>query len=162
MTAFVGARLTDTFTAAAMTQGGKGFGLGDRYVRGDGTEYVFVQANGAVTGAGYVCYLDSSYQAAMLSTSNDAYGNLVAIPLAAFADDDYGWMQVKGPCGAIRVAASAAANVRLNSTATAGQIDDDGTTGAMEIRGIALTTANGGAAATAPGMLNYPVIGATL
>lgn len=162
MTAFVGARPTETMTAAASTASGRAFGLGDRLVTQDGKEFVYVQANGAITAAGYVCTIDATYQAAMLSTSNDGYGNLVGVPLSAFADDDFGWLQVKGPSAAIQVAASAAANARLNSTATAGQIDDDGTTGAMEVRGIALTTANGGAAGTAPGVLNYPAVGATL
>lgn len=161
MTIQVGAKPDDTYTSSQMTQSGKGFGLGDRFTDNDGKEWVFVQASGAITGAGYICIIDETYQAAMLSTSNDARGDICGVPAVAFADDDYGWLQVKGPC-VIRVAASAAANVRLNTTATAGQIDDDGTAGAMQVQGAYLTTANGGAAATAAGILNYPYVDVTL
>lgn len=146
--------------AASLTDG-KSFGLGDRHVAHDGKEYVYVQADGAVTAAGYVVVIDETYQAVMVSTSNDARGDLIGVALAAFADNDYGWVQVKGPAS-VRVAASAAANARLNTTATAGQLDDDGTAGAFEILGLVLTTVNGGSAATAAGLLNYPSIGPVL
>lgn len=137
------------------------FQLGTR-MRGDGgTEYIFVLAGGAITGAGYVCTIDPAYSATQLSTSNDGYGNVVGVAPYAFASGDYGWLQVLGPCN-IQVAASCAANVRVNTTATAGQVDDDGSVGAMEVRGMALTTARGGTAGTAAGVLNYPVVGATL
>jgi hypothetical protein len=158
MSNIIGARITAP--SASLTDG-TSFGLGDRFTTQDGREYVYVQANGAVTGAGYVVVVDEDYQAALLSTSNDARGDLVAIAPAAFADNDYGWVQVKGPC-VIRVAASCAANARVNTTATAGQVDDDGTTGAFEILGAVLTTANGGSAGTAAGILNYPSIGPVL
>lgn len=152
----IGANFTETYSADEMKQQGKGFGLGDRYVSHDGKEYVWVQASGAITGAGYVCVFDETYQAAMISTSNDATGDLVGVPLAAFDDDDYGWLQVKGPTSAIQVAASAAANASLMATATAGQLDDGGAQ--PKIAGIALTTANGGSAGTVAGILNYPVV----
>lgn len=140
---------------------GKGFGLGDRTTDSVGKEYVYVQADGAITAAGYVVVIDENYQAAMLSTSNDARGDLVGVAPAAFADNEYGWVQVKGPC-VIRVAASCAANARINTTATAGQLDDDGTSGAFPVQGAYLTTANGGSAATAAGILNYPFMDAVI
>lgn len=152
----VGALLTETFTETTLKTSGRGWGLGDRHVDHQGKEYVFVQADGAVTGAGYVCVIDENYQAAMISTSNDANGDIVGVALAAFADNEYGWLQIKGPISAIRVAASAAANAPLMATATAGQLDDGGAQ--PKIAGIALTTANGGSAATAAGILNYPVV----
>jgi hypothetical protein len=137
------------------------FALGTR-IRGSGdTEFVYVQANGAITGAGYALALDETFQAVMLSTANDARGDNVAAPLGAFADDEYGWVQTKGPCQ-LRVAANCAANARLNTTATAGQLDDDGTAGAFEILGVVLTTANGGSAGLAPCVLNFATQGAAL
>ena len=158
MSTLIGAALT---SPAASTTDGKSFGLGDRHVAHDGKEYVYVQASGAITGAGYVVSIDEDYQAAMLSTSNDAKGDKVGVAPAAFADNDYGWVQIYGPC-VIRVAASAAANARLNSTATAGQIDDDGTAGALPVEGAVLTTANGGSAGTAAGILTYPIQGTAI
>lgn len=149
-----------TLPAASVTDG-KNFGLGDRYTDDDGNEFVYVQANGAITGAGYICVIDETYQAAMVSTSNDALGDLLGVPLAAWLDNDYGWLQVKGPT-VVRVAASAAANTRLNTTATAGQLDDDNTSGSFIAANVWLTTANGGSAATAAAMLLHPYIGNTV
>lgn len=150
----VGASLTEPMSGSELLASGKGFGLGDRYVSHDGKEYVFVQASGAITGAGYVVIIDETYQAAMVSTSNDDYGDIIGVAGAAFDDNDYGWVQIKGPCS-IRVAASCAANADIGPTATAGQLDD--AAGALVIDGITLTTANGGSAGNAAGVLNYPV-----
>ena len=153
----VGANLDETYAAGDS----KGFGLGDRYVDDSGREYVFVIAAAAITGAAYVCFIDSSYNATMLSTSNDARGNLVGIPLAAFALGEFGWLQVKGP-STVRVLASAVANTRLNTTATAGALDDDGTVGSMQVQGAYITTTNGGATANVAAILNYPYVDVTL
>lgn len=133
------------------------FALGTRVAASESTEWIYVQTDGAVTAAGYVCVIDEAFQSAMLSTSNDAEGDLVGVAAVDFADNEYGWLQVKGPT-LIRVAASCAANITLNTTGTAGQLDDDGAVGAMRIDGLVLTTANGGSAATAAGMLNDAVI----
>lgn len=143
---------------AASILDGKSFAVGDRYVAFNGNEFVYVQASGAITGAGYVVTIDETYQAAMISTSNDAGGDLVGVAAAAFADNDFGWVQVKGVCD-IQVAASAAANVALNTTTTAGQLDDDGTTASYDIVGLVLTTAQGsGGAGAAAGVINYPSV----
>ncbi len=150
-----GANFTAVFTPGTTLNVNPPFKLGTRLKGDSGKEFMFIQANGAITGAGYVCQVDETYQATMVSTSNDAGGDPVGVAPAAFADNDYGWVQVLGPC-VVRVAASAAANVRLNTTATAGQIDDDGTAGAFAILGLVLTTANGGAAGNAAGILSYP------
>jgi hypothetical protein len=62
----------------------------------------------------------------------------------------------------LQVLASAAANVRLNTTATAGALDDDGTSTTKEVLGIALTTARAASQGLAPAMLNYPAVGVTI
>lgn len=161
MTAFVGAKRDDTMTASQITQGGKGFGLGDRYVANDGTEWLYVQASAAV--AQYdVVTITIAYAAASLGTANDARGNLVGVAPVAFASADFGWVQVKGPVANMNVLASAAANVRLNTTATAGSLDDDGTAGSMQVQGAYLTTARGGSNGPAPAILNYPYVDVTL
>lgn len=162
MTFQIGANVLDTVPEAAYATSGLAFGLGDRLTVFDGREFVYVQADGAITGPGFVCSISPAYQAVMLSTANDARGNIVGVPLVAFADNEYGWLQVKGPCAAVRVAGLAAANVRLNTTATAGQIDDDGTGGSMQVQGVYLTATNGASAGTVAGILNYPFIDVTL
>lgn len=158
MAYLVGQRLTEVFTASSSPNG---FGLGDVVTDHDGKEYVFLQASATITGKGYACFVTTANLATMVSTSNDARGNLVAVAPAAMSAGERGWFQRKGFCE-VYAAASCAANARVNTTATAGVLDDDGTTGAMAIDGLVLTTANGGAAALAPAVLSYPTIGVTL
>jgi len=158
----VGTNFTDSFTASELLTLGRGFSVGDRAVDHNGNEYLFVLAGaGGFTGDGYVVIVDEVYGGVQLSTSNDARGDIVGVAKAAVAASSYGWVQVKGVAN-VQVAASCAANVRLNTTATAGQIDDDGTTGAMQVQGIYLTTARAASAGTAPGVLNYPYVDVTL
>lgn len=149
-------------TTPQFTPGTRGANLTSEGVK----EYVYVQANGAITGAGYVCDIDgSNYDAAMCTTTTTApgtgAGKPVGVARVAFADNDYGWLQIYGP-GTIRVSASCAAYTNINSTATGGQLDDDATSGAEVIDGIVLDTAAGGAAAVVAGFINYPRVGRTL
>lgn len=129
--------------------------------------YVYVQDSGSgLTGDGYVCDIDGSAFTAVMSTTTTTApgtgaGKLVGVARAAVAASGYGWLQIFG-AGTVRVAASAAAYTLLNSTATAGQIDDDATAGAEVIDGIVLDVANGGAAGTAAGWINWPKVGRTL
>ena len=152
MTTMIGANLTEVYSSL---DEGKGFGLGDTYSDHQGRRYVFARANGAVTGAGFVCILDASMDATMLSTGNDGPSQRLGVAMAAMADNDYGWFQIEGIC-TIRVLASAVAGARLNTTATAGALDDDGTAGAYAVLGATLTTTNGGAAAAVAGTLAMP------
>ena len=137
--------------------------LGDRVTGNDGSTFVFVQANGAITGDGYVVLIDETWQADMIDTTNSAtgFGQQVGVARVAFADNDYGWIQISGVAN-IRVLANAAANAQLNSTATAGVLDDDATSGAEEVSGVAATTAAGGVEATVEGYLSFPVITITI
>lgn len=136
------------------------FALGEIAEGNGGTEWEYVQADGAIS-ANFVVMIDETGQAVMLSTSNDARGDKIGVAGAAFADNEYGWICRKGAIN-VQVNASCAANTLLNTTATAGLIDDDATSGAFTILGLVLTTARGGSIGTAPGMLSYPTIGAVI
>lgn len=139
--------------------------LGLKVKDNEGGTWRYAQANGAVTAAGYACLLSHAFQATMvtLALSATARGQLVGFPANAMADNEYGWFQTGGPCDNIRVAASAAAATRLNTTATDGQLDDDATASSEEVVGVTITAANGGAAATVAGFLVEEVaIGPTL
>ncbi len=160
MTYAIGQNTAETYTAEEMRASGKGFGLGDRYTDSVGRDWVFITTGGAVAQYDVVVY-DEAYSGLALSTANDARGDLVGVAPAAIASGSYGWVQVFGPC-TMNVLASCAANVRINTTATGGSLDDDGTTGAMAVDGIYLTTARGGTNGSAPGILNYPQVGVTL
>jgi hypothetical protein len=130
-------------------------------------EFVYGRADGAVTGLGYLCVEATGFDFAMASTTNTApgasgFGSRVGAAQAALADNQYGWFQIFGK-GSLRTLASAAKGTRLNTTATAGAVDDDGTAGAEAIVGVVLGTATGGAAATnADAVFVYPSVGVTL
>jgi len=120
--------------------------------------YMYVKANGAVTGAGYICTINEVYDAAMLTTTTGAAGTLcgarLGVPMAALADNGYGWVQVYGH-GTVRGAASCVKYTALYTTATAGVLDDTATAGF--IRGLVLTETLTSAAAAAC-VLNWPVV----
>jgi hypothetical protein len=145
-------------TAPAATSS---FRLGSRNVDESGNEFVYVHANGAITGAGYTCAIDSAYEATMVSTSNDLANNWVGVPLAAFADNDYGWLQIRGT-GSVRVANGALKDVSLNTTGTAGLIDDDATAGAFKITGLYLVATASSGPSNWACVLNYPALAAVV
>jgi len=129
--------------------------------------YVLCQDSGAgVTGDGYVVLMDgSSYSAIMASTTTSApgtgQGKLAGMARAAVTASYYFWAQIYGP-GVVRTAASCAAYTAINTTGTAGQLDDDASVGAEIINGIVLDTATGGAAATTAAWIQWPNVGRTL
>lgn len=130
-------------------------------------EFVYGRANGAITAAGYVCVEATGFDFLMASTTTTAPGqqgpgSRVGIAMAALADNQYGWFQIYGK-GSCRTLASAAKGTKLNTTATAGALDDDATAGAETIDGLVLGTATGGAEATnTDAILSYPSVGRTL
>lgn len=129
--------------------------------------FMYVRADaGGFTGAGYVVLIDSSsFEGDMADTTASApgtgAGKSVGVAAAAVAASGYGWVQVYGQC-VVRTAANAAAYTILNTTATAGQLDDDATAGSEVIDGLVLGVATGGAAAVTAGFANWPVVGRTL
>ena len=155
-------------TTATPELPGAPFAVGTRGVDSTGKEYVFCSnTTTAALVAGDALTLSTAYAASQLTTSNDARGAMVgypavAVPASTSATVQYFWAQRYGICSAIKALASCAANVRLNTTATVGALDDDGTVGSMQVQGVYLTTANGGATATAAGILLYPFIDVTL
>lgn len=124
---------------------------------GIGKAYVYVQANGAVTGSGYAVKLDRAFKATLLTAANSALGTKVGVAGAGFADGQYGWVQVYGPAG-VRSAANASANALLGPTATDGQVDAAASTG-LYVDGVVFESATGGAAAVnATATLNWPIL----
>jgi hypothetical protein len=160
MSSLVGVSVLDTYSAAAALQSGKGFGLGDFHRDDTGRAYIYVQASAAIA-ANDVVFFTTAYAATALSTSNDARGNKVGVAPVAFAANEFGWVQVDGQAS-VNVLANAAANARLNTTATAGKLDDDGGVGSMQVQGIYLTTANGAGTNATAAVLNSPFVDVTL
>ncbi len=118
---------------------------------------------GGCTLAGYVCTFNQAFLAVMMTSSVGAAGDKIGIYGASTSAvaGDYVWVQVYGVADQIQVAASAAANVPLASTATAGVLDDAVGGGTKNITGINLTTARAASQGVAPGELNWPVVGTT-
>lgn len=135
------------------------FALGQMATGSDGSQWVYCQfGTGGLTGSGYVCKITEAFEALMLSTSNDTFGDKAGVPQCGVAvEDDYAWLQVYGVCPAIAVAASCAENVPLSTTATAGVLDD---ASGLIVDGIIITTTVVDAGVT-PGLLNFPTITAT-
>jgi hypothetical protein len=130
-------------------------------------EFIYGRADGAVTGAGYLCVEETGFDFAMASITTTApgasgAGTRCGAAQAVLADNEYGWFQIYGK-GSVRTLASAAKGTQLNSTATAGVVDDDATVGSEVINGLVLGTATGVAAANnADAIFSYPTVGRTL
>jgi len=156
----IGVNVAEALTLGSAVHVHPEWELGTRVHGAAGKEYVYVQASGAVA-ANDVVILTEAFQAAKVDTTNSAgaVGDKVAVAPVAFSDDDYGWVQIYGAC-TVNVGSSASANTKLNTTGTAGRVDDDATSGAETILGLVTTAAESDNAAA--GMLNYPMIDATL
>ena len=118
-------------------------GLLDRFCTADGKEYMYVQASGAIAQYDVVA-IDEDGQAAKITKALADDSHKVGAAQVAFADNEYGYVQIKGPT-TINVLASAAADAVLYTSATAGSLDDDGTS-QTKIAGLVATAAVGGSA----------------
>jgi len=108
MTAFIGASLTQTYTAADLTgaNSGKVPGIGDRYVDNSGKEYRFVKYNGgagsvAAVANNFTYYYAPSGTSAGATTEvtsdlSDSAGVGAGMLLAAPASGEYCWIQTRG------------------------------------------------------------------
>ena len=104
--------------------------------------------------------IDAAWTADMTDNTNGANkGQLVGVARTSFGANQYGWLQVAGKAQ-VRVAANAAANSVLNTTGTAGELDDGASAGTYNVPGVVLTTGAGGSAETVEGVLNNPELGA--
>lgn len=108
MTAFVGAKLDEVYTAADLTgaNSGKLPGVGDIYVSNDNKTYRFVKYN---SGAGAIAAVAGNavgfYAPGGVSTGvtdevtsdvSDTAANGAGVLVSAPANGGYGWIQVKG------------------------------------------------------------------
>lgn len=139
------------------------FTLGQQITALDNSVWVYVLlGTGGSTGAGFVMVFDEDFLAVMMSNSVGAIGDKIGVWAGAAAlAGSYGWVQVYGTCDALQVLASAAPNVALASTTTAGALDDSVANPTKNVTGVVLTTARAASQGNAPAVLNYPVVGTT-
>lgn len=137
------------------------FALGTRGEDHAGREFVYVQADAAMT-AGDCAIIDDDYTAEGITSTNAAagtgYGKMVGLPLTDFALDEFGWLCIYGTGTdvLVKLGAAAVAFTRLRTTATAGELDDSATATDPYIRGLVIKTASGGADELEIAVLNYP------
>lgn len=103
-----------------------GLPLGMRVQGSGNTEWIRVQANGALSAKKWAAY-DEAFQLYALTSARAASGFGIAGPQIDFADDDYGWAPVKGAFGKMFAKKSCAADVPIYTTSTAGAVDDTAT-----------------------------------
>ena len=157
MNVIMGVDPTKVDDAAAFTLGMRG--------SPDGlTEYVYVEASAAV--AQYAAALISEDGTiAELTTTTAAggtgSGKRVCVPQVAIAQDKFGWAAIYGNGGRVKVkgAANCVKFTQLNTTATAGVLDD-AATAAFVLGAVLEETLTGAAAADVS--LNYPHVNITI
>jgi hypothetical protein len=130
------------------------FRLGHRVCGASGGEYVYVKFSAAVD-QGHVVVLNDDGIAAPITTvaASTEFGTPVGVATVKAAINEFGWAQVEGVQD-VRVIASVAANVKLSTTATGGELTGATTTGARQIDGLVLQAA-------APAAANFPVAAPT-
>ena len=115
------------------------FEVGSRYTGTDGTEWVYVQANGAITQ--YDCVaIDENYQAAPMTTALGNTGAIVGFAQVAFTNDYYGWVAVGGTNITVRCEV-ATADQTLRTTVSAGVLSTASTASAVKFAGLVAVTA---------------------
>ena len=136
------------------------FNLGQRAFLDVGGEVVYCKAGGTLAAGDFVV-IDKDYNASGLTTTNGLRGMRIGVVRQAATTANWLWIQIAGGVAG-RTAAAIAAAAQLNTTATAGAIDDDASVGSKRIDGIYIPTAAAGATTNTEFQLNYPIIGATL
>jgi hypothetical protein len=114
----------DAVTAGTTTNGaGAPQPLGLCVVGSDGATRRFVQAAAALPLGSWLNIDEADQASLMTKTLTDAGYRIGVVHDVAFADNDFGWAVVDGPCTA-KIAAACAADVQLYTTSTAGLVDD--------------------------------------
>lgn len=134
-----GVNFTETWAAGSRATRFPPHGVGTRMEGADGKVYIFVQAGGVIDASDAVG-IDEDFQATALTTAAAEDGHKVGVAPVAFADNDYGWVQIRGVCE-LNVAGAYAADGILYTTGTAGTLDDAVATTLSRIHGLIGTEA---------------------
>lgn len=121
-----------------------GHKVGTRAADHRGYEYIYVHANGAIAQYDFVVF-DETFEGYQGTKALAEDHCSVGVAQVALADNDYGWVMVKG-VGEVNALTSCAAEVQLYTSATAGHLDDADASQHAVI-GIRLSTAVGGGGA---------------
>lgn len=129
--------------------------------QGDGGSEFIYAVLAATANYGDLVVLDTNNTASPATTTNALLSaRMGTVRATSGVTGDGVWVQIAGQAP-LNVAASTAANTRINTTATAGRAGSDGTTGAKTVSGVSLL-ATAGSAGVVEATLNYPAVGATI
>lgn len=141
----IGVDLTSTSAGTTTAGANAKFTLGTKITGTDGTEWVYVQATGAITQ--YDCVaIDENFQASTVTSALGGTGQTPGFAQVAFADNDFGWVALSGTNISVRANISCAADALLYVGCTgisAGVVDDASVTGRVTLQGVVLVTAGG-------------------
>jgi hypothetical protein len=134
------------------------FKLGGRSIGADGTEWIYVQADGAITK--YDCVgVDENFQATAVTSTIGGAAWLPGFAQVAFADNEYGWVATRGSNIYVR-AKSAVPDSQLyvgTSGTAAGVVVSTSATGRVALNGVVLvTTASAGTAEAIEILATHP------
>jgi hypothetical protein len=130
------------------------YALGTTVKGNTNTEWVYVQASGAIAQFDVVG-IDENYQAAKITKAMADDGFNVGFAQVAFTDDYYGWVALRGTDIGMNVLASCASDVALYTSGTAGSLDDTSTS-QTKIDGVVAVTSIGSAATSVEVIATYP------
>lgn len=132
--ALIGAGYLQSLTPAQMST--VGVRLGQREEGTAGSEWIFCQFPGGVTGPGYAVGVDAAFNGTLATTANvGGQGLKIGIASIAHPAGNYGWVQFNGPVNAM-LAAGTAARSQLNTTANPGVLGSDATAGSVKVNGL--------------------------
>jgi phage tail sheath gpL-like len=132
---------------------------GQRSSGENGAEFVYARAAAATT-RGQLVHLSDAFLGTLVTTASSPFNRPVGVFHTTLATNEWGWCQIGGQAP-LDVAAGCVLNVRLNTTAVAGRVDDDATTGAKVIEGVTII-ATTTPAAVVEATFNGARIGVTL
>lgn len=116
-----------------------GHGLGDVARGKDGSRWVYVKANSAITQ--YMCVtMDKTFGANPSTKTHVDLGRKIGFAQVAFTASQYGWVATEGGNNGLYVRArnSCAVGVALYTTAVAGYLDDTSASQTL-VNGVVLT-----------------------
>lgn len=152
----LGANIRETYTTL---EDGNTPAVGNMVELPNGNVYIFVRYGTGGATANFAVSVTHAGVAVMTTNAASLFGERVGVAMATAALNEFGWVQIYG---AVDVQTDVAVvNARMQTTTTAGQIDDASGAGTKQIVGLTLTTARTGSAGLAPAFLNWPTVGAT-
>lgn len=144
-------------TVAGTTTNGAGaeWAMGTVVNGTDGTRWMYVQANGAITAYDAVA-IDEDFQAAPITKALADTGLEIGFAQMAFTDNDFGWVAMAGSNISMRTAAASVVDSALYTSTTAGVLSSTTNTSGTKIDGVVAVVSAGTQITTVEIIATYP------